>query len=74
MEHQTIDVQSLTDIGQAIRSARKEKGLNQTDYADLLGVGRRFLSDMEIGAKKAPDARKLLDVLLRIGFTVRLER
>jgi HTH-type transcriptional regulator/antitoxin HipB len=74
MERRLIEVQSLADIGQAVRSARKEKGLNQTDYADLLGVGRRFLSELEGGNKTAIDGRKMLDVLLKIGFTVRLER
>lgn len=69
----SIEVQSLADIGSAIRAARKEKRFNQTDYATLLGVGRRFLSELE-GEKEYIDGGKMLDVLLRIGFTLRLER
>jgi transcriptional regulator with XRE-family HTH domain len=74
MELRIIEVHSLADIGQAVRRARKEKGLNQTDYATLLGVGRRYLSELEMGAKQVIDGRKMIDILLRIGFTVKLER
>ena len=54
----SIEVQSLADIGSAIRAARKEKRFNQTDYATLLGVGRRFLSELEGGRKNTSTAAR----------------
>ncbi|MDK9722526.1 MAG: helix-turn-helix domain-containing protein [Rhodospirillales bacterium] len=74
MSEQFIDIQTLADIGRAVREARLEKGMNQSDYAALLGVGRRFLSELEGGKKTAIDGRKMLDVLLSIGFSIRLAR
>lgn len=74
MGERIIDVQTLADIGRAVREARFEKGMSQSDYAALLGVGRRFLSELEGGKKTAIDGCKMLDVLLKIGFSVRLAR
>lgn len=74
MSDQIIEVESLHDIGRAVRAARTAKGMNQADYAAFLGVGRRFLSELEGGKKEVIDGRKMLDVLLKIGFSVRLFR
>lgn len=69
-----LDVRSLADIGAAVRAERTRRGLTQAELADMLGVGRRFLSDVEGGKKERLDAGLLLKVLLKIGYTVRLER
>ena len=39
----------VADLGQAIRAVRKKRGLTQQNFADLAGVGRRFLSELEKG-------------------------
>jgi y4mF family transcriptional regulator len=37
------------DLGGLVRIARKAVGLNQQEFADLAGVGRRFVSELESG-------------------------
>lgn len=60
-------IQSATDIGAAIRAARKAKGLTQQNFADLAGVGRRFLSELESG-KPTLEIGKVLKVAAAAGF------
>lgn len=40
---------SSSDIGAAVRRARKAAGLRQDDLAGLAGVGTRFLVELEAG-------------------------
>jgi len=40
------------NIGKAIRELRKEKGLNQTEFAHATGLTQTSLSQIESGAKK----------------------
>ena len=47
--HAERQIHSVLDIGTAVRSARKANGLTQQEFADLAGVGRRFLSELEAG-------------------------
>lgn len=42
-------IHTVLDIGVAIRTARKSRKLTQQNFADLAGVGRRFLSELEAG-------------------------
>lgn len=44
--HPSTIIASPSDIGQLIRGARKRKGLSQQQFADLAGVGRRFVSEL----------------------------
>lgn len=37
------------DLGQLVRSVREQRKMSQQDFADLAGVGRRFLSELENG-------------------------
>ena len=37
------------DIGNVIKELRKEKGLNQTDFAELIGITQTALSQIETG-------------------------
>ncbi len=36
-------------LGELVRQARESMGLSQTAFADLVGVGRRFVSELENG-------------------------
>ena len=57
----------VTDLGQAIRAARKKKGLTQQNFADLAGVGRRFLSELEKG-KPTLEIGKVMKVASAAGI------
>ena len=42
-------ITSVREIGRLIRSHRKAAGISQQELADLFGVGRRFVSELENG-------------------------
>lgn len=67
------DIESVADIGQAIREARKAQGLTQQDFADIVGVGVRFLSELENG-KPTAEVGLVLEVLAAAGFDLVLAR
>lgn len=60
-------IASPEDLGTLIRSARKRSGLTQQEFADLCGVGRRFLSESEAG-KPRLELGKVLQVLKAAGI------
>jgi y4mF family transcriptional regulator len=60
-------ISSPADLGQLVRQAREERKLSQQDFADLAGVGRRFLSELENG-KATLELGKVLKVLQAAGF------
>jgi len=58
-----------TEIGTAIRRARKEAGLTQQQLGDLAGVSDRTLRDIESGAGGSA-LRSVLTVLAVLGLQV----
>lgn len=62
-------VKTSIELGNVIREARKRAELDQETTADLVGVGPRFLSEVERGK---PSARLglVLKVLERLGLEV----
>jgi len=42
-------------IGEQIACERKNKGLNQTDLALIVGTSQRYLSNIELGRASIPD-------------------
>jgi HTH-type transcriptional regulator / antitoxin HipB len=62
-------VKTPIELGNAIREARKRTELDQATTAGLVGVGPRFLSEVERGK---PSARLglVLKVLERLGLEV----
>ena len=40
---------AIEHLGRLVREARQGRKLSQQDFADLAGVGRRFLSELENG-------------------------
>ena len=62
-------VKTSIELGNVIRDARKRTELDQETTADLIGVGPRFLSEVERGK---PSARLglVLKVLERLGLEV----
>ncbi|HZE45511.1 MAG TPA: helix-turn-helix transcriptional regulator [Xanthobacteraceae bacterium] len=58
---------SAADIGRAVRAARKAMGMTQQRFADLAGVGRRFLSELE-GGKPTLEIDRVLAVCAAAGI------
>jgi HTH-type transcriptional regulator/antitoxin HipB len=59
-------LRTIDDLGAYIAAHRKAKGYTQQQFADLAGVGRRFLSELEGGKSTAEIGRALL-VLNALG-------
>ena len=62
-------VRSVADLGTYVRAARLNLGLNQQRFADLAGVGRRFVSELESG-KPTLEADRVLRCCLAAGIDV----
>lgn len=56
-----------------VRTARKQSGLNQTQLADLAGVGRRLVSELENG-KPTLQLAQVEQVLAVFGRTLAVVR
>ncbi len=64
-------IRSVADIGNRVRDARSAMGMTQQRFADLAGVGRRFLIELEHG-KPGLEIGRVLAVCkaagIRLGF------
>lgn len=67
-----IQVNSMAEIANAVREARRSQGISQTVLAQLSNVGLRFVCEIEHG-KKSVRFDKLLSVLTTLGLSLRLE-
>lgn len=67
-----IQVNSMAEIANAVREARRSQGISQTVLAQLSNVGLRFVCEIEHG-KKSVRFDKLLSVLTTLGMSLRLE-
>lgn len=65
-------VKNINEIGYLVRRKRKELGLSQMDAAGLLGVGVRFLSELERG-KQTLAVGKVLQVIEGLGLEVQIK-
>lgn len=66
-------VTSARDLGQLIRKERENRKLSQQEFADLVGVGRRFISELENG-KTTLEFDKVLQVASATGIDVSARR
>jgi len=64
-----IQVRDATEIGVVLRRARKRQGLTQQQLADLVGVGVRFVSEVERG-KGTAEVDRVIDLLRGVGIDV----
>jgi y4mF family transcriptional regulator len=62
-------VRRATDLGNAVRTARKRQGLTQSELAARAGVGLRFLSELENG-KPTVQLQRTMQVLSALGLTL----
>lgn len=65
-------VNSVEELGHAVRAERKSLGLTQGDLAAACGVSLRFLSELERGRASAGVGR-VLHVLRMLGIRVVFE-
>jgi y4mF family transcriptional regulator len=64
-----MKIKSVKDIGEWIKAERKRQGLTQKQLAGLLGVGERFLVEIE-GGKATAEIGKVLHVLTNLGARI----
>jgi hypothetical protein len=67
-----LPIRTLADLGEAVRGARRERGLKAIHVAVQSGRSRDLLHRLETGGDVTTGA--LLDVLRSMGYTLRLER
>ena len=60
---------SPEELGRAIRAERRQQKLKQGELAALVGVGNRFLSDLENG-KPTVELGRAMQVLSMLGLTI----
>jgi len=65
-------VSSTSELGEAIRGARRAQGLRQTELALAAGTGRRFIVDLERG-KPTAQVGGVLRVLQALGLDLDLK-
>lgn len=66
-------VQTAAMLGALVRRARKDMRLNQQQFADLSGVGRRFISELESG-KSTLEIDKVFQVCAAAGIDITARR
>jgi y4mF family transcriptional regulator len=67
LENTAKPITTSKDLGECIKAARKAKKLNQQEIADLAGVGRRFISELENG-KPSLEFDKVINVANATGI------
>ncbi len=72
MNDQRQLINDVETLGRLIRDARKAQGLTQQEFADVAGVGVRFLSEVERG-KETAEVGLVLKVLAMAGFDLLVE-
>ena len=68
-EAELAAIGSPADLGRLVRKVREGRRLSQQEFADLAGVGRRFLSELENG-KPTLELGKVLKVANAAGIAL----
>jgi HTH-type transcriptional regulator / antitoxin HipB len=64
---------TAASVGPAIRTYREEAGLTQQELADMAGLHRSYLSDLERG-KETEQLRRILRLLKLLGVRATLQK
>lgn len=67
-----VTARTPVDIGNFVARTRKARHYTQQEFADLAGVGRRFVSELESG-KPTAEIGKIIQVLTALGIDVELK-
>jgi len=70
---QPFRLYSAASIGPAIRQYRNEAGLTQGQLAEMAGLNRTYLSNLEQG-KETEQLRRVLHVLKLLGVRATLQK
>ncbi len=70
---QPFRLYTAASVGPAIRHYREEAGLTQGQLADMAGLNRTYLSDLEQG-KETEQVRRILRVLKQLGVRATLQK
>jgi HTH-type transcriptional regulator/antitoxin HipB len=70
---QPFRLYTAASVGPAIRRYREEAGLTQAQLAEMAGLNRTYLSDLEQG-KETEQVRRILRVLKLLGVRATLQR
>ncbi|MDZ4842195.1 MAG: helix-turn-helix transcriptional regulator [Hyphomicrobium aestuarii] len=68
-----VAITGAGDIGRLIREERKSRRLSQQAFADLVGVGRRFISELENG-KPTLEFNRVIEVAAACGIDLFAQR
>ncbi|MCA1867704.1 helix-turn-helix domain-containing protein [Agrobacterium genomosp. 3] len=63
-----FQIDSIADLGRMVRRLRERRKQSQQEFADLAGVGRRFISELENG-KPTLEFAKVLQVARAAGIS-----
>jgi y4mF family transcriptional regulator len=66
-----MKIRTRTEIGQLMREARRQQGLTQAQLAELVGVSRRWVVQVE-QAQTSADLRTLLKAFRALGLEMQL--
>jgi transcriptional regulator with XRE-family HTH domain len=70
---QPFRLYSGASVGPAIRKYREEAGLTQAELADMAGLNRTYLSDLE-RSKETEQLRRILRILKLLGVRATLQK
>ena len=70
---QRYRIYSASSLGDAIRHYRISAGLTQEQLAELTGIQRSYLSELE-GGKETEQLKRTLRVLRQLGVRMTLEK
>lgn len=65
-------ITNTSDVGEAIKSARKSQNMTQEQLAAVAGVGVRFVRELEQG-KESCHISKAINVLNMLGLNLTLK-
>ncbi|WP_211413303.1 helix-turn-helix domain-containing protein [Agrobacterium tumefaciens] len=69
LSQELVTLDSIHDLGRMVRRRRQRRKQSQQEFADLAGVGRRFLSELENG-KPTLEFEKVLQVARAAGISL----
>jgi len=70
---QPFRLYTASSVGRAIRQYREEAGLTQAQLAEMAGLNRSYLSELEHG-KETEQVRRILRLLKLLGVRATLQK
>lgn len=67
-----ITIQSVADLGLALRAVRKSAKVRLDDLADIAGVSKQFVSDVEYG-KQTVQFGLVMSLLAEMGLSLKVD-